>query len=199
MYNSDIAKQYIDMYKRMHVEHEWNKNQTYGYGDGKPVADNRSQIRFLLRKYDVSSVLDYGCGKAAHHLERNVYSEIFDIHDVGLYDPAIEAHSILPDRIYDAVVCTDVLEHIPLVNIDHTLQEINSRVSKLVFFTTCQTASKVLLPSGENAHITRKTAKWWRKKIMENSKDGVQYYMVHDKMGVKVFWHINAGAKLQSS
>ena len=53
----------------------------------------------------------------------------------SLYDPAYPKHSKLPKGKYDAVICTDVIEHIDEKDVDWILDEIFSYGRKFVLLT----------------------------------------------------------------
>jgi len=86
-----------------------------------------------------------------------------------LYDPAYKKYATLPDKKYDIVVCTDVLEHIAEQDIDYVLTEILSRSKKIVFLNiSCQPALKHFKEGkfkGKNVHISVFDPSWWGHKI----------------------------------
>ena len=53
--------------------------------------------------------------------------------DVYLYDPAVAKFSIYPNKKYDGVICTDVIEHIPEDDIMNFIQDIFDLSEKFVF------------------------------------------------------------------
>lgn len=200
MYDPELEQYYIDQYKRVHSEPEWNPSQKkFGYGDGKTVYDRWKELRYIFHKCDVYSVLDYGSGKAAHHVHMNMYEQKFGITDIGLYEPAIEEYATLPERSFDAVVCADVMEHIPEVNVEHTIEQINSKADKAVVYIISGNLSNTILPNGENAHITRKPKSWWSQRIMKYAKEGCEYYLLLTFGKRESFYHLNSNSRLQAS
>ena len=139
--------------------------------DGRAVMYHIEAINNLLRGTQSHSLLDYGCGKAlAYDILpintgdgtkimgiRNLWPDI----DISLYDPGYADYSQLPTEKYDAVISTDVLEHITKEDIPWVIEEILSYARKMVYLNiACYPAVKVL-PNGENAHITQESPGWW--------------------------------------
>lgn len=197
MYDKDLEEDYVGMYKRVHSEPEWNpKKKIYGYGDGKCVYDRWKHIRHAFTGLKIESLLDFGAGKAAHHFHLNMYEDKFNITDVTLYDPAIPEYCTLSDDTYDAVICADVMEHIPEDNVDHVIEQVNSRANKVAFYVISANLTSTVLPNGENAHITRMPASWWKEKIMKHAKEGAKYYLMHTWKRSESFYYVNDNVRL---
>ena len=92
---------------------------------------------------------------------------------MSLYDPAYEEHNILPEKTFDGVISTDVLEHIPEEVIPKTLSQIFERAEKFVYLAICTRLAQAILPNGENAHCTVKEPNWWENHILSANKDKV--------------------------
>jgi hypothetical protein len=115
------------------------------------------QIMSAFADFDgIGSVLDYGCGRSrtvdwlAKLLDAKAYR----------YDPAIPEYAKLPVQECDAVICTDVMEHIPQEDLGNVIAEIGS-ISQLVYFNICTREAGTILANGENAHCTVENPKWW--------------------------------------
>jgi ubiquinone/menaquinone biosynthesis C-methylase UbiE len=63
-----------------------------------------------------------------------------------------------PDAYFDAVVCSDVMEHIPPANVPNAIREI-ARVTKHIAFLGIALSSSVNL--GTELHLSRFPAEWW--------------------------------------
>lgn len=114
------------------------------------------EINQLIKKHNIKSILDYGCGKAEHHpLEWNA----------DKYDPAVPQYSNKPFKKYDLVISTDVIEHIPIDYVPMIIKDIFSYSNHLVFITTCCREAKEILPNGLNAHATVQTEQWWKEQL----------------------------------
>ena len=120
---------------------------------GTSIINYIPKINQIIKDKDIKTILDYGCGKAKHHpKEWNAIK----------YDPAIQEYQNKPQDKYDLVISTDVLEHIPVDNIQQTINEIFSYSNKWVFVSVCCRKAEAILPNGYNAHATIESAKWWR-------------------------------------
>ena len=120
---------------------------------GTSIINYIAKINQIIKDKDIKTILDYGCGKAKHHpKEWNAIK----------YDPAIQEYQNKPQDKYDLVISTDVLEHIPVDNIQQTINEIFSYSNKWVFVSVCCRKAEAILPNGYNAHATIESAKWWR-------------------------------------
>ena len=85
----------------------------------------------------------------------------------ALYDPAYPKHSKVPKGKYDAVLCTDVIEHIDEKDADWILEEIFSYARKFVLLTiACYKALKTF-KDGRNVHVNIKTPEYWTKKLLK--------------------------------
>jgi hypothetical protein len=80
-----------------------------------------------------SWVLDYGCGPQAHLVR--LLTEI-DVQAVG-YDVQLpETASLLVHQAYELVICREVLEHLTLLDIRKTVQELCGLSTRFVYVTT---------------------------------------------------------------
>lgn len=153
---------FLEAYRELHG---------HGLFKGLSLEKHIPKITELLKENDCKSVLDYGCGKAFLHLR----GETKEWGDVSLYDPGVKEYEKLPEGQFDAVICTDVLEHIPEDELDETLQIIFGKSNKLVFLSISTKPAKKFLPNGENAHVTIKPEDWWLERISRHNK----LYHVH--------------------
>jgi hypothetical protein len=149
----------IDQYKELH-------KTEYTYSATNLHKESISQF---LQREKCTSILDYGCGKAVQYFKENIHNDYFFGIMPALYDPAIEQYSVLPEGKFDAVISTDVLEHIEEENLDQVIQEIYSKANKFVYLGICNSPALAILPDGRNAHVTQKPLEWWKEKIQPHA------------------------------
>lgn len=152
-----MDKEYIESeYRRMHDGKMFN---------GGSLEPHLSEIKKLIEKYECKKILDYGCGKASVH-------KTHKLGDVTLYDPYYEPYSQKPsdDMLFDMVICTDVLEHIPEDRVGKVLHELMFFTHKVLFLAICTKPAKKTFKNGENVHLTVKPKEWWEE-MLETAKD----------------------------
>jgi hypothetical protein len=159
----------IDSYKILHQEE--------GKFKGISLVPLVPTLMSLVKENNCKTLLDYGCGKAIPYDKdrckevdlRHPIQKLCNLKSFDLYDPAYEKYTTLPNKKYDIVVCTDVLEHIAEQDIDYVLTEILSRSKKIVFLNiSCQPALKHFKEGkfkGKNVHISVFDPSWWGHKI----------------------------------
>ena len=137
--------------------------------DGQSLAPHAERIGQLLRQTGSTTALDFGCGKALQYKHHRLH----EVHGWGLvpslYDPGVGALAKLPDGPFDAVICTDVLEHVPEPFVHEVLHDIFSRARRLVYLNISTRLAVKRLPNGENAHCTVHPADWWMHRVREHA------------------------------
>ena len=121
---SSMYLESIDLYKTIHDEGEkargLRSEDTYpGYSLAKWVND----IKKLIDTTNSENILDYGSGKGNQYAVpvqstdgkqwRNI-KEYWNVDEIHCFDPGYEPFSHLPQKGFDGVVATDVLEHCPI-------------------------------------------------------------------------------------
>lgn len=148
---------YLEQYKILH-----EKNKDFGTSSvflKEPIVD-------YIKEIGAKEILDYGCGKG---LLSDVLSEELSV-NCCKYDPCIEQYSKAPDnKIFDLLINTDVLEHIPLDDLDNVLNHMSSLCRNAFINISCRRAISIL-PNGHNAHCTVFPPRWWQKKLQEHFK-----------------------------
>lgn len=143
----------IDQYRQIHA--------TRSYGRSSELKTGYIQ-RELDHLTPIATILDYGCGQS------RLVDWLAAINRArGLrYDPAIPSHAAFPVGPVDVVICTDVLEHVPETDIDALLAGIRMLTRHAYFNISLRQAIEIL-PNGENAHCTVKSATWWGQRIAD--------------------------------
>jgi hypothetical protein len=146
-----------ELYRLTHKQHP-------EFFAGFSIMEYVFEIGQLVKQSNISTALDYGCGKARAWKERDL-QRLWKLSKVGLYDPGVDQYSTKPEGKYDLVLCMDVMEHIPEHLVDEVLADICSYACKAVFFNICTRPASKVLVDGSNAHATVRTKQWWQKKI----------------------------------
>lgn len=131
-----------------------------GLFPGWSVLGHAWEIKRLIDRTRARTLLDYGCGEGRQY-------EVERVHDwwcvprPDCYDPAVPGFEALPDRIYDGVICCDVVEHLPESLVAPTLELLFRRARQWVFVGTCCRGSDKRLPDGRDVHLTVRDRAWW--------------------------------------
>ena len=172
----------IDFYKNMHENGFYTtsgekKSIDEAYA-GRTTSSYVKLIKNIIIKNQCESLLDYGCGKAKLYNEefqtnKASYPNLRDYWNIkiNLYDPCYKPYDKLPTEKVDISICIDVLEHIPMEDIDWVLREFMSLTKKITFFNIACYPAIALLPNGENAHINIQTPEWWQEKMIKCAEE----------------------------
>lgn len=140
------AGKLISEYAKIH------SSQSYGAGG---MSEAVRQRIWQLAGGQPESVVDFGCGRSRDA------SILWPTANHFLYDPAIPELRAFPREHFEIGLCTEVLEHIPLDEIDHTLWEMRC-VSPRWICTIHTAPAAQVLPNGDNAHCLQRSAEWWQ-------------------------------------
>lgn len=147
-----ISDEYKDQLSKLHKI----KIKTFGTSEEIP-----SEVERCLKEYNITSVLDFGCGKGLVSFAlRQKYPNL----QVYSYDPGREEFSTLPNNV-DMIFSQDVLEHIELDKLDETLVDLANRCNLVMFHLIACHPAKKKLPDGRNAHLIIENPEWWKQKL----------------------------------
>ena len=157
----DYIKQYELLYK---IKKNYGKTSIKLY----------DMLEKIINDLNILSVLDYGCGKSKllDLIKKNKKIKVYK------YDPAIKKYSKLTKNKVNLVICTDVLQHVPLYDLDRVLKEIKSKGIYILFYIKC-TNHKTKLPNKTYANCTVYDKKWWLEKL-SNYYDDIKEIKVSD-------------------
>ena len=174
---AEPSQDYIDLleeYKELHKDPK--------YFNGICLITHLNTVSNIIVEEGAKSVLDYGCGKAILYDDEKYKNmklnkqgqtlpkslpKLWQLDYHALYDPAYPKHSKVPKGKYDAVLCTDVIEHIDEKDADWILEEIFSYARKFVLLNiACYKALKTF-KDGRNVHVNIKTPEYWTKKLLK--------------------------------
>ena len=132
------------------------------FSHGSKVIEN---IKSFLNQYNLTSVLDFGCG---HGALMACISQAYPNIQVDGYDPGNSKHNTIPAQSFDAIVSADVFEHIEPAHLANTLQLISSKILVAGWFRIACYPAKKHLPDGRNAHFIVESPDWWRQQLLAN-------------------------------
>lgn len=169
----------VRFYQQMHAEGTQSSGQPVAAKDtftGMSLLPHVGMIKSLIDKFGARSVLDYGAGKASFYTAPMFPSAegggkvdirtYWGVDEVRLYDPGYEPLSKLPlGERFDAVICTDVMEHIPEEDMDWVIDELYGFANRMVYACIATYPAGKTFPNGENVHVTLKDAQWWARKF----------------------------------
>lgn len=165
--------EYMEMYREMHLNGDKSRShspeKTF---NGRSLKYHLRDIRELISNCSAKSILDYGSGKGMVYKAKNFITrdghtykgglaEFWGVDEIVLYDPAYEPHNKLPEKTFNGVVCTDVVEHIPEEDLEWTVDELFGFANRFLFVSAAGFAAASKLPNGENAHCTLRPSEWW--------------------------------------
>jgi hypothetical protein len=109
-------------------------------------SNGRIRIKDLVDNYNISSILDYGCGYS--NSVQNSFN-LFNITNVELakYDPFVPEYSSHPNTTFDLVICHNVLQWVEREFMNDVVQDIANTSNKLVLINniiTSNTDSSIL-------------------------------------------------------
>ena len=148
--------------------------------DGKSLKYFFQPIKQIIDLTKSKSLIDFGCGKAKFYFNKILINEIeynnvieyWNIKDYYLYDPGVNNFSTYPNKKMDGVVCVDVVEHMPPVDVIDFIEDIFKLAKKFVFIVIACYLAKKKLPDGRNVHLSIKNPKEWEEII---SKFKIKY------------------------
>lgn len=148
-------KDYLD-----DVSHDYHKaledakkfHATTDKFSGKFLRPHAKYIKSIIDKFDIKSILDYGCGKGLQYtwVIPNAKIEQWDDGDgepiphgqtmeqywgieVTKFDPAVPAFSKEPAKAHDLVICSHVLGTIPVKDLPVIVKRIFSLTNKFLY------------------------------------------------------------------
>lgn len=161
-----------ECYKKMHG-HQFLGALSADVFPGKSFVHEAERIQKLFKQNSVRTMLDYGAGKGLQYSgalksfqEVDVY-QYLGVEEITCFDLGYEPYSQLPSQKFDAVVCTDMLEHAVEEDLPWILHEIFSFANSCVYASVALYPATKTLPNGENAHTLLKPLEWWAAVLKE--------------------------------
>ncbi len=169
----------IDIYKKMHEKGDKNPNSAVSRNPKDTYKGDQTKyyikdIKSYIESTNSKTILDYGSGKAAFYKKKdlkilnesdkkeyNTIKDFWNVNKIEFYDVGVKEYQVFPNKNFDGIICTDVLEHIPIEDIPWVVKELFSFAKKFVYIKVACSFAGSFLPTGENAHITVAGPDWW--------------------------------------
>lgn len=148
---------------------------------GLSILQHTEQIGKLLKNHKCETLLDWGCGRGDAYSSPHKVYRTWGLHrkDVWLYDPAFERYNEKPTKKFDAVVCSDVLEHIPESEIDNFILDLFDHAKKVVWASVCCRPARKCFPDTDiNLHVTIHPFEWWETLFQTLAPHGLPFVLV---------------------
>ena len=135
---------------------------------GLNVAQYEKPIRKLIQRTGAKTLLDYGSGLGHQYSQKGIHKR-WGVAEPTCYDPAVTKFSKKPEGVFDGVICSDVLEHVPEPLVDALIEELFSYSTKFVWASVCARPAKKTFPDGRNMHVTLHPLTWWQLKFFKHA------------------------------
>jgi hypothetical protein len=164
-----MLEQYRSLHRSGSTQRNLGSQETYS---GISLFAHLQRIKRLAELTGAQQIMDYGAGKGLAYAMSpldipgvgrvDTLIDFWNVDYVHCYDPCHEPHSRLPAEQFDGVISTDVMEHCPEEDLPWIVDEMFSYARKFVFANIASYPAMMILPNGENAHITLRPFDWWR-------------------------------------
>lgn len=143
------------------------------------------ELKELVQRHDVSTMLDYGCGKGMAYSDPREFGPLGLADQLGvhatLFDPGVPEFQKRPEGVHDLVCCVDVVEHVPAEDIPWLVGDLFSFTGKALLVTPSTKPAKKNLPNGENAHVTVRPESWWREQFEAYPRGDRELVLIFDR------------------
>jgi hypothetical protein len=165
-----ITPEYKQTLLGIHAKFQW------GGTAGKYAGD--SIISLLRANPEIQTILDYGCGEGS--LKKWVEDKGITDKDWTLYDPGVAEFQQVPERKFDLVITTDVLEHVEETMLDSVISHLRSMTGKFLYNEIacyfCNAKFQSGPYTGQDLHINLKAPDMWAQRLAHPSLDIVASY-----------------------
>jgi len=154
------------------------------YADCSPGFKLSNSLKFLdyFKQNNVRTILDAGCGsgkllkrmldmgfecRGTDIAENCLEPDLKPLQDQLLKVGLLWRKELFSENQFDAVVCTDVLEHIPPQFVEEVLQNIYYWANRYVFLQIALFEDRFGKTIAERLHLTVKPKKWWDDQLLK--------------------------------
>ena len=137
------------------------------------------QVQSLRKHHQARTLLDYGCGKGHQYTRKTpTFDKMTGFRSYYLFDPCVEDYKKPPrsNRKFDAIICLQVLRHIPNQDIPWLKEYFARTAKKFVMIgefhpTIKQKPKKVTTQDGEN-----RTVEWYHEQFADWNSPAELYF-----------------------
>lgn len=150
---------------------------------GLSVLEHADLIGARIGQHGAKTLIDWGCGRGdAYKAPHKIWKRWgLSASDCYLHDPAFPKYATEPSHVADAVICNDVLEHVPEDEVDEFVGKLFAHAGMFVWASFCNRPAKKVFPGTEtNLHCTLHDMAWWTEKFAALS-GGKTFYLVESK------------------
>jgi len=177
----------MNIIEKEKYEYIWNFNEYRLFSPGYNLIKELEIGHYFLDNR-VSSILDAGCGNGdslryfheefpskfklvGYDIAKNCLSDYWKVHsdDMEFKIISLDEHQNTKYKVFDAVICTDVLEHIKTESIPTVLENLNNWCSKSAFLSIAlfeDSFGPKLIK--KPLHLTVKPMEWWIQKVTDS-------------------------------
>lgn len=129
---------------------------------GLSLLMHSRSVQGMIRRSGAVTLLDYGSGVGVAYEEPHLLHARWKVPKPRLYDPAIPEFSERPDEIFDGIICSDVMEHVPEHELEDAIVYMMTHSRLFLWASICCRPAKKFFPDGvTNLHVTIHPIEWW--------------------------------------
>lgn len=160
-YMNQFTKDYYEDGVRKHISgyENYHWQPTRSIPEALDITDN----------FEFDSCVDYGCAKgylvhALRIIGCNAFGEDFSDYAISHCHPAVKGYVSSPnENKYDLLICKDMLEHVPEIDIPGLLQDFKRKSNRFFFVIPLGDENRFRIREYEVdvTHVTKKDEEWW--------------------------------------